>query len=303
MRHPDDLAVVSCYFNPCNYQTRDQNLRAFLAGMRAHDIPVFMAELAFPLQSLSTAPANWLLRLRGRDVMWHKERLLNALLPTLPSQYSKIAWIDADVLFPDQSWYQSASSLLDEFDVIQLFETARQTTQQGTLQGQTHGLAAYIANGGADPFKFDTSKTWPGLAWAASRDLLATHGLFDRMIVGGADTYMSIAAFGAFDRWHAWHERQLAPKLRAAWEQWGREFSRDVGQVGFVQAEITQLGHGSQLNRQYVNRLQLLVDHDFDPSADIAIDDQGTWKWASDKEALHRAVRQYFIDRKEDDAE
>lgn len=297
-----DLAVISCHFNPCSYQTRNRNLRNFLADMQANDIPLFMVELTFPSQSFSTPTANWVLRLRGSDVMWHKERLINICLTVLPTQFTKVAWVDADVLFPDRSWYSVASALLDEFDIIQLFETARQTTSQGTFIRQVQGLASYVAGGGADPFKFDTSQTWPGLGWAANRDLLVSHGLFDKMVVGGGDTYMSLASFGALDPWGDWHMQQLPPGLQATWADWSQGFSREVGgRVGFVPTQVIQLGHGSHLHRQYVNRLRLLVDYDFDPSVDLTSDDQGVWRWATDKKSFHLAVEQYFIERREDD--
>ena len=58
--------------------------------------------------------------------------------------------------------------------------------------------------------------------------------------------------------------------------------------------------HGEMRDRGYPTRQSILQRFDFDPNRDIALDDNGCWRWNSDKPDLHDAVRAYFQDRKED---
>jgi hypothetical protein len=234
--------------------------------------------------------------------MWHKERLLNLAIHRLPPQYTKVAWIDADVIFPDHRWYGWASGLLDAFDLIQLFDRLEQQDNDGQPIRELFGLAAYVADGRPMPFKFDTSATWPGLAWAAKRELLVTHGLLDRFVLGGADTYMSLAAFNVSDTWSGWHIELLTPKLRQAWTDWAHPFFNDIqGRVGYVPTTVIQLGHGSAANRRYVERMEILSRYDYDPAGDITAGPDGAWQWSSSKDEFHSAVSKYFDLRREDD--
>jgi hypothetical protein len=233
--------------------------------------------------------------------MWHKERLLNLIAQQLPPNYTKIAWIDADVLFPNPQWYQRASALLESYKIVQLFERVSQLDNGGTEVRKVLGLASHIARGGLAPFRFESSQTWPGLAWAARRDLLATHGLLDVMIVGGADTYMSLAAYGTIDEPQELHVKRLAPKLRKAWQSWAMPFFTDIrGKVGYLPITIAQLGHGQAKDRGYVERMEILVRNDFDPVNDIAPESSGVWEWSSQKPLLHAEVISYFRRRHED---
>ena len=61
---------------------------------------------------------------RCRDVMWQKERLLNLTIDRVPDRYTKIVWVDADVLFTNPRWIVEASERLDDFPVIQPFSHA-----------------------------------------------------------------------------------------------------------------------------------------------------------------------------------
>jgi hypothetical protein len=269
--------------------------------MRAQGIPLFLAELSFDNYPFILPHGEQNLRLSGRDVLWHKERLLNLVIDRLPPQYTKVAWIDADVIFPDERWYRWASGLLDAFDLIQLFDRLQQQDNDGQPIRELHGLAASVADGAPAPFKFDTSATWPGLAWAGKRDLIAAHGLLDRFVLGGADTYMSVAAFNLADTWSGWHIQILTPRLRQYWTDWATGFFGDVqGRVGFVPTTVIQLGHGTAANRQYVDRMETLCKYDYDPCRDISAGEDGVWRWSSGKDDLHSAVSRYFERRQED---
>jgi hypothetical protein len=275
----------------------------FLEEMRAHDLPVFVAELVFPGQHhiLRSAGNIQAVRFHASDIMWHKERLINLTAEQLPPHYTKVAWIDADVLFPDKRWYEQASVLLDSYHLVQLFDRVTQQDNAGNEIQQLHGLAAHIALRRPAPFRFHTSRTWPGLAWAAKRDLLRTHGLLDVFILGSADTYMSLAAYGPLDEWWEWHVQRLAPRIRETWRKWAKSFFDDVrGNVGFVATPVIQLGHGRKEDRKYVERLEILARHNFDPTKDIAPGPQGEWQWSSRKPHLQAEVRAYFEGRRED---
>ncbi len=306
MASSGELAVIASYFNPCGYQSRKKNLDIFLQHLKRDRIHLFLAELAFPSQEFvvsSCDPDVTTFRFRAESVLWHKERLLNLVVERLPARYTKVAWLDTDILFNTSTWFEQASERLDTYPLIQLFQSALQLDNDGNPIGNVSGRAWHVAQGKPTAFKFHRSHTWPGLAWAARRELLSRHGLFDRFVVGGGDTYMSLGAFGLnHDPWR-WHARRLAPRLRRAWQQWALAFAADVrNRVGFVRTDIVQLGHGSLAGRQYVDRLRILTAHDYDPAGDLRCGSGGVWQWSSPKPAFHRAVENYFFSRSEDDS-
>ncbi len=54
-------------------------------------------------------------------------------------------------------------------------------------------------------------------------------------------------------------------------------------------------------NRRYGGgRYEGLRRFRFDPYEDIAIDEDGCWRWASDKPQMHQYIKEYFPSRRED---
>lgn len=300
-----DVAIVSCHFNPCGYRARERNLRLFLQRMSARGLPVFMAELLFPDQRpVLHEPGSGIAvrHFSAVDVMWQKERLLNLLIADLPAQFTKVAWVDADVIFPDERWYDRASELLDAFELAQLFDEAHQLDNDGRLIGTMAGIAGYVARGEPDPFDFGKSLATPGIAWGAQRALLTSHGLLDVMILGGADTYMTLAAYGALAETKSERMKELTPGLDRIRRNWLAGFFGAVrGQVGYLPTPVLALGHGRAERRRYGDRLDILKRHDFDPARDIAPDECGLWRWSSAKPELHAEVAGYFQQRREDE--
>ncbi len=60
-----------------------------------------------------------------QDWIWQKERLLNILLDRLPKRITKVAWLDADLLFLNSDWARLASESLETWAAIQLFDYVR----------------------------------------------------------------------------------------------------------------------------------------------------------------------------------
>jgi hypothetical protein len=296
---PNDTAVVTTFFNPLGYSSRMTNLIAFLARMRRHGIPVQVAEVAFGEAPFALTGLDHVLQFRAQSVLWHKEALIGQMARRLPDRYVKIAWVDADVLFDSPLWLVHASELLERFPLAQLFEEVRHLGPSGVEWRRSRGVAASRTRGELEAFRFDRSNTWPGLAWAARRELLTGVGLLDTLVVGGADTYLSLAAYGEASEWHL---RLLPPGLAGCYERWHSAFFEEVaGQVGVVPVTAVQLGHGSPAARGYVDRFRILRDFAFDPPRDLIRRDDGLLEWAEPESGLATAVRGYFEGRREDE--
>ena len=298
------LWAITAYFNPLRYRRRLANYRAFRARLAA---PLLTVELAYGAEyELSEGDAEILIQLRGRDVMWQKERLLNLALRHLPAACRKVAWLDCDVLFDRADWADRLDALLDRRPLVQAFRDVRHLTPNGdpaaTAFTQT-GVLALVADLGvealASPIPTGPGSSNKGLAWAAQRPVLERHGLYDACVVGGGDMALASAVLGRFDvATRTMNARQAAHYLR-----WARPVHDALaGTTGVLDGTISHLWHGDVGDRRYRERHDGLAPHDFDPDADITIDDAGAWRWNSDKPAMHEYVRNYFAARREDGA-
>src|SRR5215204_5763860 len=120
------LWAITSYFNPMRYQRRVANYHTFQETLR---VPLITVELSYGAEEfdLREGEADILIQLRGQDVLWLKERLLNVALGALPSECSKVVWLDCDVIFGEDifgeggGWAEEVSGLLDGFPLVQAF--------------------------------------------------------------------------------------------------------------------------------------------------------------------------------------
>src|SRR5579862_510563 len=112
---------VTSYFNPVGYRRRLQNYRVFRQRL---NVPLVAVELAQrgPFE-LRLEDADVLVQLRGGDVMWQKERLLNIAISHLPKECEYVAWLDCDVVFHREDWGAAAVRELDRSSLCHLFRT------------------------------------------------------------------------------------------------------------------------------------------------------------------------------------
>ncbi len=302
-----DLALVTSFFNPAGFASKWRNYERFLAPIRAGGLALFSVECAFADRPFELPAGENHLRVRSNSIMFQKERLLNLLVERLPTEFTKVAWVDADILFSDPDWAVHTSLALDSHVIVQPFETAyRLPPGQEHYSGEGAICRGFAACHGADPAAHIRGDFWKhgdtGFAWAARRDVLAKHGLYDAMILGSADHVMAHASLGdwtsACMRVTAGVNNPYAADMRA----WGRRFYDDVnGAMGFVPGDVLHLWHGSAANRRYVERTKQLVTLGYDPKTDLRRGESGAWEWASNKPELHAWVIDYFAGRQEDE--
>lgn len=303
---------ITALFNPAGFRSRRENFAAFREGLRAQGLPLLVVELALGQARHEVGPddAERVIQLRGGDVMWQKERLLNVAVQALPPGCDKVVWLDADVLFERGDWVRACAALLERYVVVQPFargvrllagELRRDPAALpvGAGDGEIlHGMAWGVAAKGYGSLTRYLEHGHSGYAWAARRELLSTHGLYDRNIVGNADLNMARAMF-AGDRYLALE--RLSPKARAHLCAWAERFHRDVqGSVGWLDGAVFHLWHGDRGDRRYIDRLALLREHDYDPEHDLAIEPGGALAWARHDPVLVQAMRAYFERRRED---
>lgn len=282
------------------------------------DVPLATVELSFDgTFELGEGDAEILLQLHSNDVMWQKERLLNLLIDRLPVDCDRIAWIDCDVVFMRKDWPPLVLEALEKFKLIQLYANRLNLTHDATekhfwsddldkvVQLRRKSFGSAISDGHVPEADFgqvptpDADRGCCGLAWASTREILEQNGLYDACILGGSDRLMAATALGRFDL--ATEKQSMIESRQRHFLPWARNFYRAIqGKVGFLPLSLLHLWHGDYKDRQYITRYSILNSNDFDPANDIALDDEGVWKWSSHKPKMHSAVKEYFDSRHED---
>jgi len=305
---------VCAYFNPQRSRLILRNYRLFRASLRQQGLPLLTVELAFARRAFALAgeDADLLVQVRADSVLWHKERLINIGMEKLPRECDQVVWLDADILFQNQNWVAETSLLLERYNAVQPFEFGIRLPE-GALGIETDSLPLGRDVGMKEPsdarFKSDpTGFTFSlaGFAWAVRRGVLRDMGLYDRMILGMADSIISDALCGNpinYDR------PCLKPSTVARdVEKWYAAVRDRVGDgVSFTPGHVLHLYHGLAKNRGYreaneggAKRELIFNKIEFDPINDLRINSDGCLEWASDKPELHRFVRRYFWLRNDD---
>ncbi|HVM33649.1 MAG TPA: hypothetical protein VMU88_10975 [bacterium] len=297
----DDLFILSTYYNPHHFKTRLENARVFTDQLNRSGMHWLMVECAFQDQSFQLPDSDQLHRIRGNDVLWQKERLLNLALGQIPGRFTKIAWVDNDILFENPLWAVQASRLLEDFAVVQPFETVTMLSPESEPFDYS-GLGAVYAR---DPDALRSGNFeahgHTGFAWTARRDIFERHGFYDRFVGGGADEVMAHAFGGDWDSpclkkstgGNAAQEAHVIP--------WCEKIHSAVGsKIGYVEGRALHLWHGEIQNRQYLSRASELAALGFDPEKDLCLTETGLWSFAPHREDLRRWALKYFQGRKED---
>jgi hypothetical protein len=278
----------------------------FAAGLEKQQVPLWTIEAALEGDDFTIPESDKIVRVRlpAEGWLWQKERLLNILLRQLPSQITKVAWIDCDLLFHHPQWRTLAEQALDTWSVVQLFDYAlwlgpndEVLTWNGVADKRPSlaSVAYHFPDKGPN-FRIGAT----GFAWAARRELLERHGFYEKDVTGGGDAAMAVAFYGWLDHWYIQHG---TAGMQADAREYAKKFYSDVrGSVGYLPCSISHLWHGSLNDRAYLRRRERLGELGFDPRTDIEDDPQtGLLRWSeSVNPELRSWVKSYFRDRRED---
>lgn len=297
----DDLAVVSCYYNFGNYDTSRRNLLRFVRQMGRDGVRVYGVEayLAGERPLTSHLPGWKQIELTDRQVLWHKESLLNlAEKELVPLNISNLVFMDADVWYDEPNWADKVIKSLRERPVVQPFETAVWTGRDG--QEVRHKPSAALAG----------LQNWAGhcgFAWAMRREVLKDiGGLFDLGLLGGGDHMLAFACL------HEKPMEEMAKRqilsaitlesdgvISEAYSRWAAGlYAWTGGHVGWIEANLYHEWHGELVHRQYHARGQVLRGLRLEK--DLERLPNGTWSWSAECDPERMAsVQEYFRSRSE----
>ena len=302
-----DLFVITSYFNPARYETRRANFETFRRGIEEAGVNLLVAELAFGDSPFELPPGEHVLRLRGSDVMWQKERLLNIAAQRLPPSCRKVAWLDCDVLFENPDWARQTADALDRFILVQPFGRAihlapgefapSKDAQAVHSFARVFSAAPLVARAGHASVHGHT-----GFAWAARREFFDHCGLYDAALTGSGDHLMAHAFVAGIRqspclKWR--FKGQLAyAKHFMRWAIRTRDFVES--RLGVVEGDLLHLWHGDMKDRRYTKVVQEFASFNFDPDQNLRIDNNGLWAWKSASPELRNWTENMFGLRKED---
>jgi hypothetical protein len=299
------LHVVCTVSNPCNYARRYTLAKAFLERMaKERNVALYVTEVIYPVlpnqQFHLTDPKNPRhSQLVGAMPLWSKENCINyTIQQKLPVDWKAVAWIDADVMFDNTHWVQETLQALSCADIVQLFTHCIDMDASGNAMQVFQGSMYQYVNG---QNRGTSIHYWhPGYAWACTRAAYnRMGGLYDASILGSGDDHLMRSLIGE-ESWITSVHGNSSEDYRATVHAFAQ---RSHGLcVGYVPGVIHHFFHGSKQKRQYRERWEILVQHQYQPSLHIFKDALGL-NMMTPTFPLQMAVDilQYFLDRREDE--
>jgi hypothetical protein len=325
-RLPEKLSVCTTLFNPARYRSRWRLYEDFALHMAASGVELYTCEIALGNREFVCTQADnpQHLQLRTQHVLWYKEQAVNLLVQRLPHDWTKMAYIDADLHFVRGDWANETLHALEEYPIVQMWSQLQYLDAQHHATGQL--MRSFVdvwcecgplpvTRGKVGHYHGDGSKRhpWgaPGGAWALRReawDILG--GLIDYCILGAADYWMACALTGqvrsildALEAGEHGFTPALAPDFLAYQHlaETGRWHDRPlVENVGLVAGLILHHWHGPMSGRQYTTRGDILNTYHFDRHRDLKRVSNGLYGLTDRVPALRRAIQRYFAHRDED---
>lgn len=305
------LWAITTYFNPVHYRTRRENYTVFRERL---PVPLIAVEYSVDEFELREQDAEILVQLRGRDVLWQKERLYNLARRHLPPDCEEVLWIDCDIVLGGSDWPAAVKAAVRQHTFVQPFQRVAllgpgvtpPPRDAADIADWRTSLVAYLENGATPSEVFSRwgtslqKKYFHGGAWAARRSVFDSFEYYDRMIVGGGDKAFTAAVYGRFEDVAA--SSSFEESARHDYVTWAAALHGLVTDApGYLAHTACHLWHGSLVNRGYDDRLAKLRAAGFSALEDLALDPAtGCWQWATDKPELHDYVRGHFIRRRED---
>jgi hypothetical protein len=296
----NDICVAMCFFSPVGYKKPINNITIILEEFKKANIPVFVIELLYPNQT-SIIPNSFVVR--GETILFSKENLWNLLEKRIPDQYSKIIFMDSDVLYSKPSWFNDSSILLENNNAIQCMEWSHKDIhsmcEEVTIGDDPKVNRISFAKAIKLQLEIDLRLHHMGFCIGIRRDFMhKINGFFEYATTGYGDTLFWSCLTKDF-----WPRRQYCSEFFAdiylkyvEYREHLSKFHEYPNGVDYVSDCLgMHLYHGSISNRRYTDR-----QHYIPSKYEFYHNNDGVLEIKSFDETK-KDLKQYWIDRKEDE--
>jgi hypothetical protein len=293
-----DLAIAVCHFNWAKCVHMARNFNRFIRYLESKEIPYYGVELSMDDIYESTGLDTFKrIQVSIDNVLFQKEACINMVVRDIPEEYTKIAWIDHDVFFQNDGWYESASQSLEQYKIVQLFSRCFDTNQYGRISEFHKSFMKNIFNNYLQIKNPNFNFGLFGMAWAARRDLWNYGGLYPYCFLGGGDGLFDMTLFD-LDR-----EDRLQPieytrihKHRNEYISWKDTIVKFASkqESNYLDDRIYHEWHGERETRKYRTRYELAKNLTLD---NFFINDQGLLQTRNVDKSQHDAFLGYFLER------
>jgi hypothetical protein len=250
------------------------------------EIPLFTAECIIG-NTPQLIPEPTLLT-RANSSLFYKEQLFNMLEKKIPSNYTKLIFMDNDLIFTIANWVDVISEKLNTYSTVQPFSKAKYLDASENVFFEFLSYGKYVELNGYP------SKGHPGFCWAFNRNFLKEiGGFFDKAIIGSGDSAISSIFGPTFQNFKS-------PFIQKEYLEWKIKAKLGLRTMGYLDIDIYHLYHGSINNRKYVDRHslpELLKTKNWKDA--IFVNQYGMYELKSPR--INKVLKDYFLSRKEDD--
>jgi hypothetical protein len=287
-----DTAVCLCFFSPAGFVNPKKNFLYVEGMLKRASIPYFTAECVIGDQTPFLD--NPTLRTYSSSHLFYKEQLYNKLVPHISEQYTKLIFMDADIIFSDSNWVDTISNVLNTHDVVQPFQTAiwlskDKRTVLRKLESSIYGIHVHKI----DPKLAVSDRYHSGFSFAMTRSLFnKLGGVFDKAIVGGGDCLLLKTLFKITST------SSISPFIVTEFVKYIETRTFSI-RCGYLPCTVYHLYHGSIANRNYVNRHKhpyLIALPSWDHA--VTLNESGMYELKDKK--IDTLMQNYFRSRNED---
>ena len=280
----EDLAVGLVYFNSSKSKRLLMNYLYVAEKLKVAGIPFYTLEMYTGEPEIKDA-----FHLKTPFILFQKERMCHLLEKKIPKRFTKVLFLDSDLIFQNRNWYNELSDKLESFEIVQPFSkgvwldiTYKHVVKERIPFAFYKTFGAINTEGGIGGYH-------PGFAWGFQRDWFRRVGFFQYGVLGDGDT-LSSTVWLHYPDFH--YSPFVAPAIEAFRQQVGPPPS-----MCFLKGHIYHLWHGDGSKRQYKSRRNIFK-HVTDVRDIVRVGENGLFELKDD--TLKPKIRAYFRNRDDD---
>lgn len=296
----NDMAIVVVHYNWVGYKSLSRNLHRFLRYIKSKNIPLYGIELSLS-DSFETKDIDSIRKIKvsEKNIFFQKEACINSCISYIPEKYNKIAWIDHDIFFSNDDWYDQTSIALNSAKLVQMYNKVSITDEYGKIKEVRQSFMNNLIHRAFISHNNLQVNGSVGYAWAARREMWKHGGLYPYCFLGGGD---NMFVHSIFDTPKTDRIRDIVnSKIHEDSHQyinWKTAIKNYIlNDVAYINGIIYHEWHGNFEHRKYKTRYSSVPELTL---KDIYINSQGILELANNNTYNTELILKYFRDRRED---